>query len=193
MHTTIVWLLKKARAKSTVSQGARGAEGRDLRPTTARTERCLLRMVRGNLNLPAILRRLMWDKNTGSHESNILSSDTIQNRLRVLFNEYAQTPQTTTCACGTQRAVVNAACALEATTMELSLPTKVGFTCSAMTALFALSDATATRPDYSSPGTLHSRVGGITLKSKTELVLLNRNGVQQLGIGFFAGQQGPRT
>ena len=75
-HTTIARLVKKTRARGTVSHAGTGAA----RHTTPRADRRLLRMVRGNPTLPATLLRLMWHER--SRRGNILSAGTIRNRLR---------------------------------------------------------------------------------------------------------------
>ena len=105
-HTTIVRLLKKTRAKGSVSHAGTGAASH----TTPRADRRLLRMVRGNPTLPATLLRLMWEER--SRRGNILSAGTIRNRLREQGlrskKMHKRLAQTVTCAYGTKREVRDA-------------------------------------------------------------------------------------
>lgn len=73
---TIRELLAKWRQAGTV---AHGNCGRIRRQTSARADRRLLRLVRGNRTLPATLLRLLWD--TRGHNGQLLTSQTVRRRI----------------------------------------------------------------------------------------------------------------
>ena len=77
-HDTIRKLLMKTRATGSVSHAS--ITRRRPRCTTARADRRLIRLVRGNPTMPATLLRLMWDER--NRQGNILSAQTIRRRIK---------------------------------------------------------------------------------------------------------------
>lgn len=77
-HSAIRMLCVKSRETGSVAH--RGKERHDLRSTTVRANRRLLRIVKGNPKLPATLLRLTWGER--SRWGNILSAQTIRRRIR---------------------------------------------------------------------------------------------------------------
>lgn len=77
--STVLRLLQKSRATGSVAHARKGTVLHQLRSTTARADRRLLRIVRGNPTLPATLLRLMWAER--SRRGNVLSAQTIRRRI----------------------------------------------------------------------------------------------------------------
>lgn len=77
-HSAIRVLYLKSRETGSVAH--RGKERLDLRSTTVRANRRLLRIVKANPKLPATLLRLTWGER--SRWGNILSAQTIRRRIR---------------------------------------------------------------------------------------------------------------
>lgn len=78
-NSTISSLLLKSRATGSVANANRGRRRLEIRSTSARADRRLLRIVRGNPKMPATLLRLTWGER--SQRGNILSAQTIRRRL----------------------------------------------------------------------------------------------------------------
>lgn len=78
-HTAIRKLQIKCRETGSVAHATRGLR-LNMRSTTRRADRRLLRMVKGSPTLPATLLRLMWAER--SRRGNVLSAQTIRRRLR---------------------------------------------------------------------------------------------------------------
>ena len=114
-HTTIARFLKKSRANGAVSHAGAGS-----RHTSARADRRLLQMVRGNPTLHATATTDVGRKKSQRQHCELGHDSKSDSRARASLKEDALTPPTETCACSTQKTVVNATTSLEATTMEAS-------------------------------------------------------------------------